>query len=74
MSTQDPKAEDERYARARAAIHDLNNLLNIALANVQLLERAVTDDAATARLQKAESALNRAAQAVAVLSDLLRKP
>ena len=74
MSGQDAQGEaDEQYASARRAIHDLNNALNIALANVQLLQRDLTEPAAAARLKNAEAALQRAAEAVITLSDLLRK-
>jgi signal transduction histidine kinase len=74
MSGESPQAEDEHYQRVRAAIHDLNNLLNVALANVQLLAREPLEASVLSRLGKAESALSRAAEVVVNLSDLLRRP
>ncbi len=65
---------DEHYQRVRAAIHELNNLLSIALANVQLAARESSVPSVISRLEKTESALNRAAETVAALSELLRRP
>jgi len=73
MSGEAPQAEEEHYRRVRSAIHDLNNLLNVALANLQLLVREPLEASVVSRLEKAESALNRAAEVVVNLSDLLRR-
>jgi len=74
MNPENPDLAEQHYAQVRQAIHDLNNLLNVALGNIQLLARHTSEDSARSRLDKAEAAITQAAQAVATLSDLLRKP